>query len=437
MWHFCDFFHRALLSSCVAVLAAAFVGPGGRACGAEAMGLVKGIVVDEAGKPVPGARVRAERSRDDGDYEVPDPFAPALDVTTDAEGRFQAQLPAHEYWGRVTKGLLTSAGVSWKDRHWTVKASTPLDVRITLRKGRRIEGIVVKETDGTPVASAKIVSGYGVAAMTDGAGRFTIEGVGEWERRLTAIAPGLATTHVDERTEYGPNPSLEIEMPPGFTVRGRVADEAGRPIAGALLTAGAMLTYAPSLPWTMQGPCTSECLTDAEGKYALGGLLADDGPFWVVAIHRDYARVSGKVAPAKGRDKAVLDLTMGQGFALDGTVRGPDGKPIQDARVSCAATLEEYDPPHMCTRTDANGFFRLDHLLIGTTKSINAWARGYKSTGYKDVKVDARPGRDAAAPKLSIDLEKIPMAVGRVADTQGRPVPGACVRAIAYPGRAP
>ena len=403
----------------LAVLAAAFVGPGGRACGAEAMGIVRGVVVDEAGKPVAGARVRAERSRDDTDYEVPDPFAPALDVTTDAEGRFQAHLPAHEYWGRVTKGLLTWAGGPWKDSDWTVKASKPLDLRITLRKGRRIEGIVVRETDRTPVASAKIVNDYGVAAMTDGAGRFTIEGVGEGELWLTAIAPGLATTRVlvGEGTETGANPSLKIKMVPGFTMRGRVADEAGRPIAGALLTA--------------KGPgyWTSECLTDAEGKYALGGPLADDGPFTITAIHRDYARASGEVAPARHQSEAALDLTMGQGFALEGTVRGPEGKPVQDAEVHFIGQPPYRNDPHERTRTDANGFFHLDHLRNDSTESIEVLA-----SGYEYATVDVRPGRGAAAPKLSIGLEKIPMAVGRVVDTQGRPVPGACVWAIAYPG---
>ena len=428
MWHFCDFFHRALLSSCVAVLAAAFVGPGGRACGAEAMGLVKGIVVDEAGQPVAGARVVAARL---SFYELGDPFAPALDAATDAKGRFQAQLApgdyriwaakgvltaldvatnvegrfrtqlAGDYWVWVAKGFLTWEGSRTRFPFWTVEASRPLDVRITLRKGRRVEGIVVRKEDGQPVASAKVLHDTGLPAMTDREGRFTVEGAGEEEGEVMVSAPGLADTHVEEQQlDAWPRPSLRIEMPPGLTVRGRVTDEAGRSIRAARVTTSHTL-------WA-----SSSCLTDAAGNYALAGLPQDREGVSIVAYHRDYA-----TAEAEGPD-----LKLGQGIAAEGQVRGPDGKPIPDALVGCWFPRQD---PHGNGRTDAKGFFRLDHLSSDSGQSLAVRAKGY----VHETK-SVEPGQGAAVPHLSFDLKKGLQAVGRVTDPQGKPLAGAGLVAL-------
>ncbi len=428
----------------LAVLAAAFVGPGGRAGGAEAMGIVKGIVVDEAGQPVAGARVVAARL---SFYELGDPFAPALDAATDAQGRFQAQLAPGDYriwaakgvltaldvatnvegrfrtqlalgdyWVWVTNGFLTREGLRMRFPFWTVEASRPLDVRITLRKGRRIEAIVVRKEDGQPVASAKVMPDTGLPAMTDREGRFTIEGAGEEEARVMVSAPGLADTRVWEQLDAWPRPSLRIEMPPGLTLRGRVTDEAGRPIRAARVTTG----------HTLWG--SSSCLTDAAGNYALAGL-PQYGEVPIVAYHRDNATEEAGITPSTEKEELALDLKLGQGFAVEGQVRGPDGKPIPDALVGCCFWFPSQDPRENA-RTDAKGFFRLDHLSDDSERGLTVWAKGH----LQDTK-KVEPGRGAAVPHLSFDLEKGLQAAGRVTDPQGKPLAGACLVAwIGYPG---
>ena len=93
-------------------------------------GTVRGIVAGEDGKPVAGARVWAYHL---SHYEPIDPLRPAVDVTTDAEGRFRVDLAPGEYTASAAKGALVAAERVWRAQRWQIEASKPVEVHIRLR----------------------------------------------------------------------------------------------------------------------------------------------------------------------------------------------------------------------------------------------------------------------------------------------------------------
>jgi len=396
--------------SCVGivVLAAAAEPPAGN----QPKGTVRGVVAGEDGKPVAGARVWAYRL---SHYEPIDPVRPAVDVTTDAEGRFRVDLAPGEYTASAAKGALVADERVWRGRYWEVEASKPVEVHIRLTNARRVEGTVVRKDGGKPVGSAMIVLGNGSTTTTDAEGRFAIQAATGRRAGLRAIAAGLADTDVALPPQG--KVELRIEMARGFTVQGRVTDEAGRPVAGARV--------ARPGDYGMVHTRMRSCLTDAEGKYTLPGFTPQPRPPIVVALHRDFAMAATPIEPPKDGDVLTLDLKLSKGFAIEGEVRGPDGKPIQGAAITRFASVELMVDPRHTVRTDRNGFFRLDRLATDAQKPVTV-----KATGFAQTSRSARPGRGDAVPKLSFTLAKGRTASGRVVDRKGQAVAGAHVLAL-------
>ncbi len=394
----------ALVATCLGIA----VFGGERPAEEQRKGTVRGLVVGEDGKPIAGARVRALRL----DYYQPlDPFAPALDAATDAQGRFEAALPPGDYAVHVVKGTLAIGGDAWKAKYWKVEPSKTLDVRIPAVKGARVKGTVVREADHTPVAAAKVMLRDGQATVTDAGGHFTLDGVCETEGALHVVAPGLADT--DARAEPDPDAPTEvrIEMAPGYTVEGKVTDEAGRPIAGARV---ARVRHGIAPGWS------GSCLTNAEGKYALPGFSreGDERSVWV--IHRDFATAKHEFTPPKQGETLALDVQLGKGLAVEGHVRNPEGKPVEGAEVEFGFAID----PHYRTRTDAKGFFRLD-CLAEASGALAMSAKGFPTASQR-----VKPGRGGAVPKLDTTLVPGRAAKGRVVDRKDGPIAGASVQVM-------
>jgi protocatechuate 3,4-dioxygenase beta subunit len=104
---------------------------------------------------------------------------------------------------------------------------------------------------------------------------------------------------------------------------------------------------------------------------------------------------------------------------LDGTVKGPDGKPVVDALVM-ARSSSDYNEPLVNTRTDASGRFRLA-VRRAAPYTVRVEAKGLAGATVEK----ARP-----ATPLAVVLVRGGVLEGTVRDgTSGQPVPGARVEA--------
>lgn len=306
----------------------------------------------------------------------------------------------------------------------------------------RVEGTVVEEPGGVPVAgvtvevnSLKHLTGAAHLVVTDAHGRFStavLPGPARfsfWADRMpkTHFLPPNIPDWVDfqvpegaRRQEFNPPRLHRAEQ-----VRGRVVDEAGKPVPGAVV-AGTWISGEFGA-----NPNSIRVQSDAHGDFVLGsiaprskvelsastGLTAESEPLTVLSPAADQ-RVS-------------LVLRMRPTLALDGRVLGTDGRPLADAVIHVMIRPAN-QPFHLVNefaffragpiRTDRAGRYRTpDQIPMDCDYRVAARAPGYEPgespwvtaprTEVPDVKL--RP-----APALR-------MLTGQVVDSSGKPLTGA------------
>ncbi len=280
---------------------------------------VGGVIRDEEGRPVAGARVIPSLF-DDSPGSRRSFFSPEGGVaTTDAEGRWRASiLPADAegaLWVRFEHPDYVSDPPRSFSRNFPVAEARAFLGQMVLKRGIAVAGTVVGP-EGRPVEGASVVLplstsvGDGFRATTDAEGRFRFahvedhSGVGEW--RVIAEAAGFAPASV--RVEAGPEPPpATIRLSPGRPFRGRVVDAQGQPLAGAVVSVAAW-QECRNLDWRAE--------TDTEGRFTWADAPTTGDISFVV-------RKAG-YATTRGRDLAVSDpgpvITLNRPLVVRGLV---------------------------------------------------------------------------------------------------------------------
>jgi protocatechuate 3,4-dioxygenase beta subunit len=154
-------------------------------------------------------------------------------------------------------------------------------------RGARVEGLVVDE-DGRPVAGAEIAMVYldvsRVLFSADGRtepvrtgpdGMFRLDHVAPGRVAFVADAEELAASGIVERgvVEGGVYDDLQFVLGKGLVLQGRVVDERGEPIAGALVDVRPIeRPVDPDVVKLLLRVRRTQALTDREGRFVLGGL---------------------------------------------------------------------------------------------------------------------------------------------------------------------
>jgi len=267
--------------------------------------VVRGRVLSNAGEFLPAARIRIWLSSEkEGGLDIHS--KPTAETTTDEEGRYNVAAPLdsakpHRAFVQVTKPGFRSIDYL---STWNLPSLQPgqtLGVSCVLRSALYVAGRVVDE-QGAPVAAAEITARLEnkpwliEATVSDQDGRFELlelplrppsDGAGR-EASIRCFHPGLLLTNLtgiyqmpaDERS------NLRVVMPAGRIVSGRLTNEAGQPVAPAMVEA----VYAdPELRQAVMG--------DAQGCFKLTGLM--NGPVKLRAHAMDFSH--------KGDLKLLLD----------------------------------------------------------------------------------------------------------------------------------
>lgn len=247
---------------------------------------LRGVAVDEQGKPIPSFRIHAlmssagtrsrSRSTDGkaGEFVLKGLGAGTWNLSASADGH-------QEVWQRVL-----------------VEGPSTPEARFVLPAAGRIRGTVL-DPAGAPVEGAWVGDEMDAFAFeffgpqdhaTDASGRFDIE-ASSTKLRIAALAPGLAVSPVVE-LDVRPGGSADgvvLRLREPCSVEGRVLDEHGTPLAGAAVTAGGL----------------ERDETDAEGAFDLGRL--PPGPTRLTAFHpaRPGAYPSATATLAPGRSHSI------------------------------------------------------------------------------------------------------------------------------------
>ena len=404
---------------------------------------LRGVVVTSS--DVPLARVRVAVGG------APPSEAPVL---TDDRGQFAVRVPDTELVQLTfTKARYATALVDVRRRELSARDDT---MRVRLALGGVISG-QVRDRSGEPVLQV-VVTGWrlGTAPPVPPVQNVTTNDLGEF--RFAGLVPGAYALGMRPSPQFNPAAAAQdvpaqqtvnvglgaevsgvdftIDVPADSTprgtntgptaaggtgsVRGRVLTSRGVPIAGAVVQG-----YG-----SRSGAATDSVETDARGRFVIARLSPGDyrvrafksGYFAPGAGERrsaiDFLSTSGSlegrvVTVGRGQTLDPIDLILGRGASITGTIVDEFGEPMQNVSVSALELRAvggrtralRASSQGTTGRTDDRGQYRLFGLQPGTYV-VQAVASEVLTTtdGYVTQFYPGTPIIDLATPtKLDID----------------------------------
>lgn len=307
------------------------------------------------------------------------------------DGRYRLYVEPGQYDIKVRSPGVGVAGLSKE----VIAANQIRQQDIRLEPGINVVARTVDHETGKPVAGVSLSHWQkpGIEGTSDADGRieirdvppgtyprFQVEAKGytrwwsnaclsEWSRFQKDAGRGFQRNFdgLDFLIEPGMK-DITIELERGATVRGRVLDPDGKPVAGA--------TVAPALTGTgnsLTGDTRFSVPTDDEGRFTM--LLPASGPcdYNLVAHDGKYGQwrtwANGVLPPFRttpGEEISDVELRLTRPATVHGRVTDLEDKPVanREVRASAADLLENryYDPT---TKTNKDGIFELKYVRSG------------------------------------------------------------------------
>ncbi|RKH87739.1 hypothetical protein D7Y21_17740 [Corallococcus sp. AB045] len=339
--------------------------------------VIEGFVVDSKGLPAADAEVRVGGN-------------PSQVVTTGAQGGFSVEVepgthPLSARRGEETGALdlpvLCAAG------------KTVRDVRIQLGPGAVLEGRVVEESEGTPVAGARVdVSFSGgdgdpSVAVSDAEGHFIVQGLAPGSYNAKVTASGYSPdTRWGLTVTQGESFPVEFKLSRTGAVEGQVRDSIGAPVAAARISTASIGRFE-------MDPRPIEARTDTEGRYRIEGLAT--GYMSLSARHEGATTGVRQSVSVKANRTVQADFTLDVTGTVEGRVRAARGS-LRDVTLEVTALADDVSqgvtPDMGHVFVDAEGAFRM--ALPSGDYTLLLMARGrFSQNEQKRVRVDA--GRTA------------------------------------------
>jgi len=366
-------------------------------------GIICGKVVEAGtGEPVAGASVCASAS---GALHL---------ATTGADGSFRLRCPPGAYmacpmW--VPKGYSRPERLGWRPA--TVREGAEVEVRpFELTKGVTLVGRVV-DPQGKPVSGVRVrvvKNGSPIMADTDAQGRFRLIDLLPNSRLTLRVATaGLVASPVVEVSDKPPE-ELEIKLLPFATLRGRVVDSEGKPVAGRKVR---LVEVANGVGGTAKRRVTGE-----DGRYRFAAVPGTT-VFISASTVGGWEPRSPTIVVAGGGERHVADIVVGPSSAttIAGRVMTPDGRPVRGARVKLRAGGLPLD-----TIADSHGRFTFEKV---EPRGNRVWLVATNAEGTLAGQTIFPPGQ--VPGQLELRVTRAATVAGRVVDHTGEPIPGAQV----------
>lgn len=360
---------------------------------------LEGQVVDEAEKPVAGAKVaidsyppRVVVAGDDGSF--------ALDGLIGRPYRLEAH--AGKTFGAIDVRVTAT--------------SEPVILRLHPAGSIALE-VRAAATD-KPVAGAdvEVRSTIVWAGKTAADGTLTLDGVGEtYMTQIVVRAPGFAPAALRLPTTGDPKvPQRQtVRLVAGAPVTGRVVDPNGKPIAGARV-----LAVDVTQPFPVVDARRDAVVTDAKGAFRFDAVAA--GTIRFTADHAAHAPGSSVPYVLDGTRPRQVEVKLAPGASLAGTVKDPAGKPVAGAEVRVVARGGlEWRYARQAV-TDASGGFALGGL---PRRALEVVAIG---DGTASV-ITPAPLDQKTKLTLTLTLDVAGAIAGTVVDEAGKEIPEAQV----------
>ena len=366
---------------------------------------LRGRVVDRSGQPISGARV--ELSTVAGTVfpwsggTVPEVL---VHTASGADGTFSIEIAP----SRV--GELSAAAKGFGKAYAGRRRAGDF-VEIVLEPGGTLTGRVTRQPGGAPAPGLKVVlrgtdnAVYNpvlAEAVADANGVYRAEDLAARDYWVWLAATGGASSLVETLSiASGATVVRDFETSAGRDVvlRGRVVDAASSaPIGDAVVTVN-----------------TDSCRTDSNGAFELRAVVAEVATRVPVrASARGFLEKQLQVANDELLD---VEIALAAGRSFVGRVVGPDGAPIQGARI---AVFEDGKGPSPIggtqARSDADGAFEVGGLKPGPRHGMVVVAEGLAAATFELPALDS-DRRDLG----EIELAPAAALVVRIVDDAGKP----------------
>jgi hypothetical protein len=398
-----------------------------------------GIVQQQNGKPAPGARICVATV-----FHHPPLRA---DVTANDHGAFSIELlNGRQYRLAVrwqTEGADLTEGVDSDGRSVRLSGQKLPPQVVRLRAGGTLRGKLLRAEDDGPIAGARLFLDTGEVLTTDQEGIFTASGLPMKNHSLIPVAQGRVRPYVLFDTTLRTDAELELRLPRGALLKGRITDERGRPIPGACLR-----RFSSGDGLTVNG---WDEVCAADGSFAYGGLSPERLFYGLVACAPGYlgqgvnaevddsttvvertfrlrkepasqlpsAKRAEWVAPAKGIAGPARRIAAPPRRTLRGFVRDADGVRIAGARVRWGSG--PWDSSRQPVTTNAEGEFSLPGIA-----GRGALVVTFESHAPQIVPVQA------AQESVDVELSRGISLRGTVRGSAGQPIAGVRVVPITW-----
>ena len=369
-----------------------------------------GRAVAGGGPGVAGVRLRLRKgdgSTDRGAWVLAD-FAPR-EATTAKDGAFEI-LRATSLDG-VLALEIAGGPVRVGGRVPVPSSSRSADLVVPVEPAEPIavRGTACDLATGAPLAAVEVRRDVHVG-RTGEEGAFRLEGVSPGTGLVEVLAPGRPA--YDETVSVERGTKLLLRVPAPLDLDGVVTDEAGAPVADAVVC------------WTGSA-LRPAARTDERGRFRIGGIAPERGGV-VQAWAAGFAPVEAWPVPGEPR----ITLRLPRGGRLSGRVSGPEGTPAAGVGVRIAAAGGTRGRKVLrdlrSARCDDDGRYLFQDLpeqdvwiFVVPRDPHLAPARGRASVP---------PG--ALGQAADIRLRRADMLESVVTDPDGSPVSGAIVRLV-------
>lgn len=298
---------------------------------------------------------------------------------TDASGSFTVSVPSGDWFLSARSGVLIDMNSS-KWINVGANGSITGETKMSLKKGTMVLGGVIDTTTGGMLKGVKIITSEGLHSKTGSDGLFALL-VPKGQETITVLKDGFYSPTVNIGTERQDTYALMIETKPEGRIRGRVTDEAGKPISGAWVGSSS------------GGFHFRNVRTNGNGEYVLTGLDPDARAS--MGVRADgYTSIYEYMATfPQGQREVVKDfqLKSDKYRNVTGRVTTADGKPVNDARVSFGFASD--DANHKVAYTKPDGTYELK--MVAVEKSLILVQKDGYAPVFKFVKADANVTVDA------------------------------------------
>lgn len=409
-------------------------------------GAITGMVVDGAGRPLPGVVVSLMDSDLSAVWRTQVGRAGSRETRSDSRGAFEVVNLSPGRYALVAHGPGLAA-TARRGLDLIAGAGPPLDAgRLMMEAAATVEGVVT-DRRGAPVPDADVklfpspkghpVLPWGGAdneldARADGDGRFRIAELRRGESfDLYVSASGHTPARVRDVRSPTARP-LRIELADGCRLTGRVLDGERQPVFGARVDAADESREKPpsALPGFGSLGGGPGVATDVRGEFSLSGIAAGRVDLTVTAERYKPARMQG-LEVAVERAGAPIEVVLEPGSSVAGLVRDEAGHPVAGTQVvampdlDLAAILRRGRSFSQAPRMSAgDGRYRLEGLEPGRYRVTLVGRRA------PNVSIDVRPGENEL--DMVAEEESGPSFSGRVVDASdlrevGAPIEGATV----------